>query len=53
MQAQELYGRQLALSAEAARDLPAGCQVLPAMQVTATQVQCQRCGSQLDRQRAQ
>lgn len=53
MQAQELYGRQLALSAEAARDLPAGCQVLPAMQVTAIQVQCQRCGSQLDRQRAQ
>ena len=53
MQAQELYGRQLALSASEAHDLPAGCQALSAMRVVATSVHCQRCDSQLDYQRAQ
>lgn len=53
MEAQALYGRQLALSAHEATALPAGVQVLPAMQVDEHNVICQRCGSYLDRLRAQ
>ncbi|MCG0731296.1 putative ATP-dependent DNA helicase/translocase (putative) [Lactiplantibacillus plantarum] len=53
MEAQILYGRQLALSANEAAAVPAGTQILPAMQVDEHQIICQRCGSHLDRLRAQ
>lgn len=53
MEAQVLYGRQLALSANEAAAVPAGTQILPAMQVDEHQIICQRCGSHLDRLRAQ
>ncbi|WP_338816594.1 DEAD/DEAH box helicase [Lactiplantibacillus argentoratensis] len=53
MDAQSLYGRQLALSASEATALPTGTQILPAMQVDEHHIICQRCGSHLDRLRAQ
>lgn len=49
MQAKELYGRQLLLTPVEAQQLPAGTQKLPALKVTGQQVQCLRCGSQLQR----
>ena len=42
MEAQVLYGRQLALSANEAAAVPAGTQILPAMQVDEHQIICQR-----------
>ncbi|VDG32342.1 DNA/RNA helicase [Lactobacillus sp.] [Lactiplantibacillus mudanjiangensis] len=53
MQAKELYGRQLLLTPVEAQQLPAGTQKLPALKVTGQQVQCLRCGSQLQRRWAQ
>jgi len=52
MDVQELYGRQIPLTVNEAATLPSNCQ-LPAMLVTKQVLQCQRCGSKLDRQRAQ
>jgi len=52
MDVQELYGRQIPLTASEAVTLPSNCK-LSAMLVTNQIVQCQRCGSKLDRQRAQ
>lgn len=53
MQATELYGRQLALTPLEAQDLPVATQKLEAIQVTSKQLQCQRCGSLLERRLAQ
>ena len=53
MQAEELYGRQLCLTPAEARKLPVGTVRLASMQVTTTLIQCQRCGSRLNRQLAQ
>jgi len=53
MKANELYGRQLALTPLEAQDLPAATQKFVALRVTANQLQCQRCGSVLNRQAAQ
>lgn len=53
MQPKDLYGRQLMLTATELATLPAGVQSRPGLTITATQIQCQRCGSILDRQTAQ
>ncbi|MDQ7936567.1 helicase-related protein [Lactiplantibacillus sp. WILCCON 0030] len=53
MQATELYGRQIALTAAEAEALPAKTQKLIGLQVTAKTLKCQRCGSLLNRQMAQ
>ncbi|WP_047998978.1 DEAD/DEAH box helicase [Lactiplantibacillus herbarum] len=52
MDPRELYGRQVPLTASEAAMLPDNCK-LPAMLVTKQLVQCLRCGSQLDRKKAQ
>jgi len=53
MQACELYGRQIALTATEATALPPATQRLIALSVTENQLKCQRCGSSLVRKQAQ
>ena len=53
MQEQELYGRQLCLTPVQAATLPPAAQRLPGIIQQAERISCARCGSQLDKTRAQ